>query len=104
MADESLIWKFSVLLLVFVSCKAYHPYEDAVKIKDEYPLPQLNYGYDALEPFVDAKTMKVHHSGHHAAYTKKMNSALEQWRASVSPLDLSLSFAFFSFLLLFFDF
>ncbi|XP_065051554.1 superoxide dismutase [Mn/Fe]-like [Rhopilema esculentum] len=89
MADESLVWKFFLLLLAFVSCKAFHPYEDALKIKDEYPLPRLNYGYDALEPFVDAKTMKVHHSGHHAAYTKKMNNALEQWRASEESNSLS---------------
>lgn len=30
-----------------------------------FELPKLAYGYDALEPFIDAKTMEVHHSKHH---------------------------------------
>lgn len=34
------------------------------------------YAYDALEPHIDAATMKVHHSGHHQTYTDKLNAAL----------------------------
>jgi Fe-Mn family superoxide dismutase len=40
-------------------------------------LPELNYAYDALEPYIDAKTMEIHHSKHHAGYTKKFKAALE---------------------------
>jgi superoxide dismutase, Fe-Mn family len=42
-----------------------------------FKLPELKYGYDALEPHIDARTMEIHHSKHHAAYTKNFNAALE---------------------------
>jgi Fe-Mn family superoxide dismutase len=42
-----------------------------------FELPELGYSYDALEPFIDAQTMEIHHSKHHAAYTTKFNGALE---------------------------
>jgi len=42
-----------------------------------YKLPDLPYGFDALEPHIDAKTMEIHHGKHHAAYIKNLNTALE---------------------------
>ncbi|MEH0157857.1 superoxide dismutase [Limibacter armeniacum] len=42
-----------------------------------FELPKLPYAYDALEPHIDAKTMEIHHSKHHAAYTSKLNGAIE---------------------------
>ncbi|HEX5395266.1 MAG TPA: superoxide dismutase [Candidatus Saccharimonadales bacterium] len=42
-----------------------------------FELPKLGYAYDALEPHIDAKTMEIHHSKHHAAYVEKLNAALE---------------------------
>ena len=42
-----------------------------------FSLPQLEYSYDALEPHIDAKTMKIHHSKHHQGYTNKLNIAIE---------------------------
>ena len=42
-----------------------------------YELPSLPYAYDALEPHIDARTMEIHHSKHHAAYVSKVNAALE---------------------------
>jgi Fe-Mn family superoxide dismutase len=44
----------------------------------KYELPQLPYGYDALEPYIDAKTMEIHHTKHHQAYTNNLNAALEK--------------------------
>ncbi len=44
----------------------------------KYELPPLPYAYDALEPFVDAKTMELHHGKHHATYVAKLNEALEK--------------------------
>ncbi|MCK9186214.1 superoxide dismutase [Candidatus Gracilibacteria bacterium] len=41
-------------------------------------LPKLSYTYDALEPYIDAKTMEIHHSKHHQTYTDKFNAALEK--------------------------
>jgi Fe-Mn family superoxide dismutase len=42
-----------------------------------FKLVELDYKYDALEPHIDAMTMEVHHSKHHAGYTKKFNAAIE---------------------------
>ena len=44
----------------------------------KYELPKLPYGYDALEPYIDAKTMEIHHTKHHQAYTNNLNAALEK--------------------------
>jgi Fe-Mn family superoxide dismutase len=42
-----------------------------------FVLPKLAYGYDALEPHFDARTMEIHYTKHHAAYIKNANKALE---------------------------
>lgn len=42
-----------------------------------FSLPKLNYGYDALEPYVDAQTMQLHHGKHHQTYVDKLNAGLE---------------------------
>lgn len=42
----------------------------------EYALPPLPYAYDALDPHIDAQTMKLHHDIHHAGYVKGLNDAL----------------------------
>lgn len=47
----------------------------------KHELPKLPYAYDALEPFIDAKTMEIHHTKHHQAYVDKLNAALEKYPA-----------------------
>src|SRR4051812_32244845 len=42
-----------------------------------FTLPPLPYAPEALEPYIDAATMKVHHGGHHNAYVTNLNKALE---------------------------
>jgi len=42
-----------------------------------HELPALPYGFDALEPHIDARTMEIHHDKHHAGYVSKLNAALE---------------------------
>src|SRR4029077_15605091 len=53
-------------------------------------LPPLPYGFDALEPHIDAQTMEIHHDKHHAAYVNNANAALEKYPelASKSVEDL----------------
>jgi len=42
-----------------------------------FQLPKLPYAYDALEPYIDARTMEIHHSKHHNGYTTNLNNAIE---------------------------
>ena len=42
-----------------------------------FKLPDLPYGFDALAPHIDAKTMEIHHDKHHGGYVKKLNDAVE---------------------------
>ena len=41
-----------------------------------FQLPDLPYNFEALEPHIDSKTMKIHHGKHHAGYTTKLNAAI----------------------------
>jgi superoxide dismutase, Fe-Mn family len=43
-----------------------------------YTVPDLSYGFNSLEPYIDAKTMEIHHDKHHGAYVSKLNAALEK--------------------------
>ena len=54
----------------------------------KYTLPKLPYGYDALEPHIDAKTMEIHHTKHHQTYTDKLNAALEKCSSDIKNKDI----------------
>jgi Fe-Mn family superoxide dismutase len=54
----------------------------------KYTLPELPYAYDALEPHIDAKTMEIHHTKHHQAYTDKLNAALEKCSSDIQNKDI----------------
>uniref|UniRef100_A0A6U1LAI6 Superoxide dismutase n=1 Tax=Tetraselmis chuii TaxID=63592 RepID=A0A6U1LAI6_9CHLO len=43
-----------------------------------FELPPLTYGYDALEPYIDATTMNIHHTKHHQTYINNINGAMEK--------------------------
>jgi Fe-Mn family superoxide dismutase len=45
----------------------------------KHELPALKYNYSALEPFIDEKTMNIHHTKHHATYINNLNAALENY-------------------------
>jgi Fe-Mn family superoxide dismutase len=42
-----------------------------------HEIPKLPYAFNALEPFIDARTMEIHHDKHHAAYVTNLNKALD---------------------------
>jgi Fe-Mn family superoxide dismutase len=52
-----------------------------------YEVPALPYAFDALEPYIDAKTMEIHHDKHHGAYVTNLNKALEG-QANLQSLSL----------------
>lgn len=54
----------------------------------KFTLPKLPYAYDALEPHIDARTMEIHHTKHHQAYTDKLNAALEACPAEFQNKDI----------------
>ncbi|MCC6385125.1 MAG: superoxide dismutase [Bacteroidia bacterium] len=52
-----------------------------------FQLPPLPYAYDALEPFIDTETMRIHHDKHHQAYVSNLNKAIHEYQLAG---DLSL--------------
>lgn len=60
-----------------------------------FTLPELGYGYNEVEPYIDAITMEIHHSKHHQAYVNNLNAALENYpefaSMSLDELVLKLS-------------
>lgn len=56
-------------------------------LSNAYDLPDLPYPFEALEPYIDAPTMKIHHDKHHATYVANINKAMEG-KKEVPILDL----------------
>ena len=54
----------------------------------KYELPSLPYNYDSLEPYIDARTMEIHHTKHHQTYTDKLNAALDGCSNDVQEKDI----------------
>lgn len=46
---------------------------------NKFTVPDLPYNFNALEPYIDAKTMEIHHDKHHVAYVSKLNTALDKY-------------------------
>ncbi len=59
-----------------LSSHILHAQAPAAEAPAVFKLPPLGYDYDALEPYIDAETMKIHHDKHHAAYVSKLNQAI----------------------------
>lgn len=54
-----------------------------------HTVPDLSYATDALEPWIDARTMEIHHDRHHAAYVANLNKALEAAGGTFGTLDIT---------------
>jgi Fe-Mn family superoxide dismutase len=52
-----------------------------------FKLPDLSYDYNALEPYIDARTMEIHHSKHHNAYTNNLNNAVSGTEMEKLPIE-----------------
>jgi Fe-Mn family superoxide dismutase len=53
-----------------------------------FTVPDLPYPYEALEPYIDTETMKIHHDKHHGAYVSNLNKALEGSELLNSPVEI----------------
>lgn len=53
-----------------------------------YTLPTLPYTYNALEPFIDTRTMEIHHTKHNQAYVDKLNAVLQNQEEELNKLSL----------------
>lgn len=62
---------------------------DPIYANGEYVLPPLPYAYDALEPYIDAETMRLHHDIHHAGYVKGLNKATQMVNDTIRVGDYS---------------
>ena len=49
-------------------------------------LPELKYGYSALEPVISSKLLETHHKKHHQTYVNNLNAALEQFEGNPIPI------------------
>jgi len=56
-----------------------------------FKLPDLDYNYNALERSIDARTMEIHHSKHHAGYTNNLNAAIDGTELADKPIEGILS-------------
>ncbi len=57
--------------------------------RTKYTLPDLPYDYNALEPYISAEIMQLHHQKHHQAYVNNLNVVLEKMRTADSKNDLN---------------
>jgi superoxide dismutase, Fe-Mn family len=69
---------FKRLLAIGLCCVALLAGGHESAIAASFTLPPLPYDYNALEPYIDAQTMQLHHDKHHAAYVTNLNAALNK--------------------------
>lgn len=68
----SLDWTLATAAVPFED-DTFHPGDEGV-----FKMAPLGYAYDALEPYIDAKTMEIHYSKHYQGYVDKLNAAIEK--------------------------
>lgn len=70
--------------------KEFLQMDEIVNSNGEYTLPALPYAYDALEPYIDEQTMKLHHDIHHNGYVKGLNNATKMVKEATDDDDFSM--------------
>ena len=68
----------TALLSAVATLAPRFPVAIAAEAPGAFSLPPLGYAFDALEPYIDAQTMQIHHDKHHAAYVANLNKALAE--------------------------
>ena len=67
--------------------KANNPISNEIVESSPFSLPSLGYDYKALEPYIDAMTMEIHHSRHHKAYVDNLNKAVQNTEMANQSLE-----------------
>jgi len=73
---RSFLWRNLLVIALAVGSNASLFAQTQVPPSGPYTLPPLPYAYDALEPHIDAETMRIHHDKHHQAYITNANMML----------------------------
>lgn len=83
------IMKYSSILVLFALSVVISACNTVAQEPAGAPFAQsdLPYAFNALEPHIDAQTMEIHYTRHHAGYTKKLNAALEEAGETDTPLE-----------------
>jgi len=74
---------FQIMIIIMTSSLA----ASAQQAASPFQLIELPYAYNALEPYIDAQTMEIHHSKHHAAYVNNLNAAVKGTEAEKMTLE-----------------
>ncbi|XP_023584033.1 superoxide dismutase [Mn], mitochondrial-like [Trichechus manatus latirostris] len=65
----------------------------ALGSRQKHSLPDLPYDYGALEPYINAQIMQLHHNKHHAAYVNNLNIAEEKYKEALAKDDVTTQIA-----------
>ena len=79
---KKIIFISAIILAIFSS-----KYTSAQQVSGPFTLVPLTYEYNALEPYIDALTMEIHHSRHLAAYVNNLNNAIKGTEAAKMTLE-----------------
>lgn len=89
---QTVLFSGTLMALIFLTSGTTDPKKTLDNAQTgQFEQPPLGYAYNALEPYIDAMTMEVHYSKHHAAYTKNFNAALAE--ANIEEEDIKAIFA-----------
>jgi superoxide dismutase len=76
-------------LLCAVRERAHGAAAQGLRSMSTVKLPDLPYGYSALEPYISGQIMELHHAKHHAAYVTNLNKAMEQQAEAEAKGDVA---------------
>ncbi|HSW61231.1 MAG TPA: superoxide dismutase [bacterium] len=78
---------FAVVLLTTITLVSDQKKDEKKGSEAPFVQPELPYAYDALEPYIDAKTMEIHYTKHHAGYTANLNNAAKGTKYCKMPIE-----------------
>jgi superoxide dismutase, Fe-Mn family len=78
---------FAVMFLTTTAVAGDQKKDEKKMGETPFVQPELPYAYDALEPYIDAKTMEIHYSKHHAGYTANLNNAAKGTKYCKMPIE-----------------